>query len=188
MEVTYSKVTQSLIGNGGTTHLYGEALIFDFAGKGTIFILPIRRPPTGSIIYNIYEFKVLRTFGVKNSVGSLSPEDFESLRTAKGRRRYNIDNSQLPTFVAFTDEGDAKTIYEIDPANLETHFPGVVFKGLDIEITDEPLTAKLRKRLPWLNSSKHVFDSDPPGHLRPIGERPIGFVLNKDDFFGAGSR
>ncbi|WP_245483482.1 hypothetical protein [Rhizobium leguminosarum] len=188
MEVSYSKVTQSLIGNGGTTRFYGEALIFDLGGKGTVFILPIRRPPSGSIIYNIYEFNVLRTFGVKNSVGSLTSADFDTLRIAKGRRPYNVDNSQLPTFVAFADERNPKTVYDIEPAMLGTRFPGVVFKRLDIEITDEPLTAKLRMRLPWLNSSKRVFQSDPPGHLRPIGERPIGFVLNKDDFFGAGSR
>ncbi|WP_259673199.1 hypothetical protein [Rhizobium sp. NZLR4b] len=188
MEVSYSKVTQSLIGNGGTTRLYGEALIFDLGGKGTVYILPIRRPPRGSIIYNIYEFNVLRTFGVKNSIGSLTSSDFDQLRAAKGRQPYNVDNSQLPTFVAFADERDAKTVYEIDPAKLGTRFPGVVFKRLDIEITDEPLTAKLRMRLPWLNSSKRVFQSDPPGHLRPVGERPIGFVLTKNDFFGDGSR
>ena len=188
MEVAYSKVTHSLIGNGGATRLYGEALIFDLGGKGTIYILPIRRPPSGSIIYNIYEFKVLRTFGVKNSVGSLKSSDFETLRTAKGRRPYNVDNSQLPTFVAFADEGNSKTVYEVDPGKLGAHFSGVVFKGLDIEITNEPLTAKLRKRLPWLSSPKDAFDSDPPGHLRPIGSRPIGFVLTTDDFFGAGSR
>ncbi|APO77566.1 MULTISPECIES: hypothetical protein [Rhizobium] len=108
MEVSYSKVTQSLIGNGGTTRLYGEALIFDLGGKGTVYILPIRRPPSGSIIYNIYEFNVLRTFGVKNSVGSLAPADFDTLRIAKGRRPYNVDNSQLPTFVAFADKGNPK--------------------------------------------------------------------------------
>ncbi|AJC80174.1 hypothetical protein IE4803_CH02990 [Rhizobium etli bv. phaseoli str. IE4803] len=173
MEVSYSKLTHSLIGNGGTTRLYGEALIFDLAGKGTIYILPIRRPPSGSIIYNIYEFNVLRTFGVKNSVGSLTSADFAKLRMSKGRRPYNGDNSQLPTFIAFADEENPKTVYEIDPAKLGTRFPGVVFKRLDIEITDERLTAKLRTRLPWLYSSKRVFQSDPPGHLRPIGERPI---------------
>lgn len=188
MEVTYSKVTHSLIGNGGTTRLYGEALIFDLGGKGTLYILPIRRPPSGSIIYNIYEFNVLRTFGVKDSVGSLTSADLDTLRTAKGRRLYNVDNSQLPTFVAFTNEENPKSVYEIDPLKLGTHFPGVIFNRLEVEITDEPLTAKLRTRLPWLHSSKRVFQSDPPGHLRPVGERPIGFVLTKDDFFGAGSR
>ncbi|NYJ10062.1 hypothetical protein GGI64_001081 [Rhizobium leguminosarum] len=188
MEVSYSKVTHSLIGNGGITRLYGEALIFDLGGRGTVYILPIRRPPSGSIIYNIYEFSVLRTFGVKNSVGSLTSADFDTLRMAKGRRPYNVDNSQLPTIIAFADEENPKTVYEIDPAKLGTRFPGVVFKRFDIEITDEPLTTKLRTQLPWLNSSKRLFQSDPPGHLRPIGERPISFVLTKDDFFGNGSR
>lgn len=76
----------------------------------TQYVLPIRRQPDGGIIYNIYEFNVLRTFGVKNSVGSLACADLETLRAAKGRRRYNVDNSRLPTFVAFAEEGNPKSI------------------------------------------------------------------------------
>jgi hypothetical protein len=42
MEIHYSRLKNSLIGAGVSTRLYGEALIFDIKGKGTIFILPYR--------------------------------------------------------------------------------------------------------------------------------------------------
>lgn len=188
MEITYSKVTHSLIGNGGATRLRGEALICKLGSRGTLYILPILRYQDGGINYNIYEFKILRTLGIEKSVGSLTADDFDILRAAKGRRRYNVDNTSLPTFVAFVDEANPKTVYQVDPTDLGSRFPGVAFNSLDIEITDEPLTEELRKRLPWLNSQNKVFDRDPPGHIRPLSKRPIGFVLTKDDFFGDGSR
>ncbi|WP_195909451.1 hypothetical protein [Rhizobium tubonense] len=149
MEVTYSKVTHSLIGNGGATRLYGEALIFELGGKGTIYIhLPLEHPSHSSLS-QAYEYGILTTFGIKDSVGGLSNADFDTLRNASGRRRFRLyDNSRLPTFVAFTDENNPKTIYEIDPQDIGAYFPGVRFTGLDIEITDEPVTKKLRQR--WL--------------------------------------
>lgn len=92
-----------------------------------------------------------------------------------------------PTFRLTSQDGPHRGV-TVDPTDLGSRFPGVAFNSLDIEITDEPLTEELRKRLPWLNSQNKVFDRDPPGHIRPLSKRPIGFVLTKDDFFGDGSR
>jgi hypothetical protein len=190
MEITYSKVTHSLIGTGGATRLYGEALIFELGGKGTVYILPVEHPPHASLD-QVYEYAILSTLGIRNSFGGLSDADFNLLRTASGRRPFNLrKTSRLPAFVGFTDETNPKTIYEIDPWRLSERFPGVRFTGLDIEITSEPITTKLRERLPWLNTahSVQVFERDPPGRLRPESELPIGFLINKSRFFGDGSR
>jgi hypothetical protein len=185
MEITYSKVTHSLIGTGGATPLYGEALIFDLGGKGTVYILPLEHPAHASLS-RAYEYGILTTFG---SVGGLSSADFDVLRNAKGRRPFRLYNtSRLPAFVAFTDEKDPKTIFEVAPPNLGVYFLGVRFTGLDIEITDEPVTKKLRQRLPWLNTPRQVFDRDPPGHQRRDRDSPIGFLITRAHFFGDGSR
>jgi hypothetical protein len=187
MEVRYSRVTHSLIGAGGATRLYGEALIFDLGGKGTVYILPVEHPPHASLD-QVYEYAILSTFGIENSFGGLSDADFNVLRTASGRRPFNLrKTSRLPAFVAFTDETNPKSIYEIDPWKLSERFPGVRFTGLDIEITNEPTTTKLRDRLPWLNTPKQVFDRDPPGKLTPESRLPIGYLLTRADFFGDGS-
>src|SRR5258708_24356467 len=66
MEVSYQRVKHSLIGAGGATKLYGEALILDLKGRGTVFILPVEHQ-NKTVLAQIYEFGIKRTFGVENS-------------------------------------------------------------------------------------------------------------------------
>lgn len=190
MEVSYSKVTHSLIGNGGATRLYGEALIFDLGGKGTVYILPIQHDPNNSLT-QVYEDGVLASFGIKNSIGSLSEADFATLRHATGRRPFKLKTSRLPAIVSFKSETDPKTIFEIQPGEFGRYFPGVQFTGLDIEITTDRFTYKLRERLPWLDTTaapRRIFPRDPPGVLRPHRELPFSYMITPADFFGDGSR
>lgn len=49
MEVRYARVSHSLIGAGGATRLYGEALIFDLPGNRTFYILPVWREKSGGL-------------------------------------------------------------------------------------------------------------------------------------------
>ncbi|MGO8296490.1 hypothetical protein ACC817_08300 [Rhizobium ruizarguesonis] len=188
MEIHYARVTKSLIGVGGSTKLYGEALIADLPQKGTLYILPVEHPPQASLD-TVYEYAILSTFGIRNSIGGLSDADFDALRNAKGRRAFNLRNtSRLPAFVAFSSEKNPKTIFEVDPHRVGEHFPGVRFSGLEIEITNDPITNHLRERLPWLHTPKQVFERDPPGQHRPESQRPIGYLLTRAHFFGDGSR
>src|SRR3954469_20037536 len=85
MEVDYRRVEHSLIGAGGGTTLYGEALILDLKGRGTVFILPVRHHNKTQLM-EIYEDGILLTFGVRTSIGGLKDEDFTRLRQATGRR------------------------------------------------------------------------------------------------------
>jgi hypothetical protein len=184
MEVTYQRVKHSLIGAGGATKLYGEALILDLKGRGTVFILPVEHQKK-TVLGQIYEFGIKQTFGVQNSIGGLEDEDFARLRQAKGRKPFS---PRLPAFVAFRDEKIPNTIYEVDPQHMGSAFPGVRFISLDIEITDAPVTKVLKQRLPWLASSTELFDRDPPGKQRPYKDQPLGYKITSDHFFGNGSR
>jgi hypothetical protein len=187
MEITYQKVEHSLIGRGGATALKGEALILDLKGRGTVYVLPFAHDPDGSL-GQIYEYGISNSLGTENSIGTLSSQDFARIRQARGRIPFK-NGTQLPAFVAFRDEKNPKTIYEVGPRNFEQSFPGVRFVGLDIEFTDARVTNILKQRLPWLENPNHEqrFERDPPGHLRAVKDGPFGFKITTDHFFGLGS-
>lgn len=190
MEIRYSRLTNSLTGAGGATRLYGETLIFDIPGKGTFFILPVEHEKGGTLA-QIWEKAVLLTLGVKSSIGMLQDADFDHMKNANGRMPFRMfGGNRHPVFIAFRDEQNPKTIFEIRPQDLGLYFQSVRFKGLEVEITDEPVTEKLRKRLTWLNTPvrQEVFERDPPGHQRPYRDRPLGFLITKAHFFGDGSK
>jgi hypothetical protein len=190
MEITYRRVSNSPIGVGGKTTLKGEALILDLKGRGTIFIIPhghsMKSP--GSI-YQVYEQGVLNALGAKGSVGTVSDEDFRKIRDARGR--YNFGRGG-PALVSFRDEKDPKSIFQIDPDKVGDAYPGVNFKGLRIEITRDRVTRALAERLTWLSTKEWTpttrFPRDPPGSRRSDSERPIGFKINEDYFFGTEGR
>jgi len=187
MEISYEKVERSLIGRGGATTLKGEALILDLKGRGTVYVLPYAHDPSGSL-NQVYEYGVLNSLGTENSIGTLSSQDFDRIRQARGRIPFQ-NGTQLPAFVAFRDEKNPKTIYEVDPKNFGQSFPGVRFVGLDIEFTDARATNVLKQRLPWLENPNHEqrFERDPPGQQRAYKDSPIGFKITTDHFFGLGS-
>jgi len=193
MECQYGRIKRSLIGAGGSTQLRGEALIFDLPDGKTFYILPWSREKSGSL-NQFYEHVLLKTLGLKTSVGSLSDADLERIKAARGRVPLNAWGL-LPTIVAFENEKNPKTIFEVHPWRLEYTFPGVrlmeqdfpkiKFIGLDIEITEEPLTEKLRDRLPWLGlwAPAEVFEREAPP-VGPMRDAPIGLIITKTHFFG----
>lgn len=187
MECRYTRLKNSLVGMGGSTTLYGEALIFDLpSGLGTFYLLPRWRGEEGGL-NQVYEPGVLTTFGIENSIGGLKDSDLELLSSARGRKAFNFFG-HMPTIVVFQDETKPKSILEVGRGEFGNIFPGARLAGLDIEVTTDPVTDRLVQRLPWLSSKEQVFDRDPPGHQRPYRERPIGFLITKSHFFGNGSR
>jgi hypothetical protein len=186
MECRYARLKSSLVGMGGSTTLYGEALIFDLPkGLGTFYLLPRWRGEEGSL-NQVYERGVLTTFGIKNSIGGLKDSDLELLSSVRGRKAFNFFG-HMPTIVVFKDEAKPKSIREVGRGEFGTIFPGAEFIGLDIEITTDPVTDQITQRLPWLNTREEVFDRDPPGRQRPDRDIPIGFLITKSHFYGNGS-
>ncbi|MGR9185797.1 hypothetical protein ACU8L2_23520 [Rhizobium leguminosarum] len=103
MEIHYARVTNSLIGAGGATRLYGEALIADLDGRGTVYILPIQHPRNASLT-QVYEYGVLSTLGIDSSIGSLTDADFSTLRNAKGRKPFRLQQRDYrPSFFSLTN-------------------------------------------------------------------------------------
>lgn len=76
--------------------------------------------------------------------------------------------SNYPMLVTFTDISDPSSVKLVDPADLAASFgPGVKLKRITVEITDDPVTSGIEKRLGWLTESLKGYDFHPEGI--PVG-------------------
>lgn len=67
----------------------------------------------------------------------------------------NLTLDGYPLFVRFRDERDPTTIEQVDPDNLEaTYGPGFNLKRITVQLTDEPFSTGIEKRLTWLETQK----------------------------------
>ena len=63
----------------------------------------------------------------------------------------SIGPADLPDLVSFADVNDPKTVLEVDPNDLQaTLGPGITWNAITLEMTDEPITTGIAKKLPWL--------------------------------------
>lgn len=96
-------------------------------------------------------------------------------RLARTRGPRALTASELPDLVTFADINDPKTFLRIDPHDLPaTLGRGVKWSSITIEITNEPVTTGIEKKLPWLSNLRTTLsgktftaDEDIPsaGHL-----------------------
>lgn len=191
MQVTYSKVTNSLMGAGGAATLKGEALILDLKGKGTVFILPYVVGTDGSLT-EYYKSSLLSLIGIKGDIGTLDDGKLNLIKSVQGRFPFNRTfrgKPSFPVFVAFKDETSPRSVHEVDPQSFETSFPGTRFLGIEIEFTDAPVTNALLQRLPWLKNgwNKIQFERPAPGHHRPASETPLSQKISEGNFVALGS-
>ena len=55
--------------------------------------------------------------------------------------------------VRFRDINDPKTVERVDPGKIDASFgPGVSLKSATFQVTDDPVTKGIAKRLPWLGT------------------------------------
>ena len=193
MELTYTRISQSLMGMGGSTTLKAEALVLDLKNRGTVFVLPCKVNVDGTLS-EVYEHYVMGSFGVEEPVGGMTDQGLAKLRKTQGRvpfRYYDTywKRSNPPLFVAFKNEADPRSIYRVDEQRLDLAFgPGVRLLGIELETTDAPLTHVLAKRLPWLDQGNNInWARAQPGDRTPQRELPIGLVIVRETFYGNGS-
>ena len=70
----------------------------------------------------------------------------------------SITNDELPDLVTFPDPVDHDKIVIVDPDNLEATFgPGFKWKSRTLQVTKEPMTTDIEKRMPWMNGYQHIY-------------------------------
>jgi hypothetical protein len=98
------------------------------------------------------------------------------------RRRKTVieDSDNYPYFVRFKDIKDPKSVEQVNPDALAKSFgAGVTLKSLTVQMTDEPVTIGIERRLVWLGSikGKNLDGSN----LYDINA-PLNAQLNSSDF------
>lgn len=162
-ETRFTSTPNSLTGFAAAVKDVGEALVVDPGeGRSAVFVLLNDREGSKE-----FPFIVLRCFGIKSAS---DPEWPAALRSIPLGKKCTLSAGGLdrimPLVVAFRDEMDPKSIFEVTPASYRDAF-GVDarFVELTLERADEgtSLDDGIDRRLPWLN--RIPFD----GHTRVLG-------------------
>jgi hypothetical protein len=127
---------------------------------------------------------VLRLYGDPGSSSNVSLDKFieDEQRLSRHRGPKPISPDDLPDLVTFSDVKDPKSVMLVDPNDLATTLgPGVTWKSITLEVTDELLTTGIEKNLPWLDA---YFDKLLDGH-RPgqQGDGSIASIMNTGSFW-----
>ncbi|MFW2448805.1 MAG: hypothetical protein ACN4E6_15900 [Qipengyuania pacifica] len=92
-----------------------------------------------------------------------------------------VAREDYPLLVTFGDIADPASIVRVEPDALATHFgEGVTLRCITVELTDDPVTTGIEKRLGWLPSHVGTLVRRPTD--LPIGEMPIEQRLIRTDF------
>jgi hypothetical protein len=128
-----------------TTQVTGEAAAIDLPGGKVLFALLTK--PGSEEGANTYAFDALIT---KPWQGW---EEYVRDVNELVRRRYVgvLPPKAYPMLVTFGDIHDPKSVQKADPTNLAVSFgPGVRLRQIVVQMTDDPVTAVIRRRLLWL--------------------------------------
>lgn len=89
------------------------------------------------------------------------------------------DVSGLPMLVRFRNGNDPKSIERIDPTDLAASFgKGTSLKRVTLQVTDDPVTMGIEKRLRWLPEYRgKMLDGSPLQHSRSLSNS-----LSRADF------
>jgi hypothetical protein len=174
IEVTWDKANKGF-------KVRGEAVAVDLPGGQTVFALLRSK---SSVDWAAYLHENVKLDGPIETHEELYRKVAADRRVWPVKRRAvtaisDVDN--YPYFVRFKDVKDPKSVEQVDPDNLAKSFgAGYRLKSMTVQMTDEPVTVGIEKRLAWLRTQKGSLVKYPS--LTPISEIPDVHRLNEGDF------
>jgi hypothetical protein len=167
IEVVTSEDSSKSLSLGNVHHsIHGEAVAVDLPGGRTLFAL-LRSEDSVDWATNIV-FRLTPTEtrpDKKDGFDATFAATFEKMRANRGLQQIPhfkpVENqwqkpdaperNQWPMLVTFTDIRDPKSVAKVDPDHLDATFgKGVSLKRITVQITDDPVTGGIEKRLGWL--------------------------------------
>ena len=188
-----SRTSPPLGGSGYTVK--GEAAAVDLPGGQTLFVLlrsaeevdwaawVIKRIPSAGMIEQAKPTQSNRAAQIASEKRYLDLVRADRGVHAVWRAQppHNLPGLSIPYFVRFRDEADPKSVEQIDPANLAKSLgPGVRLKSLTVQVTEDPVTTGIAKRLGWLGTHAGSLIQYPS--QTPISEIPEVYRLTNRAF------
>ena len=143
--------------SGTTFKLEGEAVAVDLPGGRTLFALLRGGTDThgDAAAYQTELLYEALNAGAEASV----PVEVAGLTVMQARAaeksagvKLTLPEKRYPMLVAFADISDPKSVERVAPGILAATFgPRVRLKRITVEITDDPVTTGIEKRLGWLS-------------------------------------
>lgn len=158
VEVTRQDTTRVFGAIGGVGAIIkGEAIGVDLGERGTLFVIMHGRDLGVAEDRTFPSYILFYAFADQLEKGG---RGLDQLRVLKARHpRTEISTSLIPMLVRFRDIANPATIEVVDASNLAASFgPNVALQRATIEITDDPVTTGIEKKLPWLNEMKGYLD------------------------------
>jgi hypothetical protein len=135
--------------NGGDgASVKGEAIAIDLPGGHTLFVL--LSGANGDVDYGawIADWALKRDLSPGGANAGYKPGRFAEIYPTWPRTISPIIHTKGPQLVHFGDVRDPKSVAAVDPAHLDAAFgPGVTLKRITVQVTDEPVTTGIEKRL-----------------------------------------
>jgi len=148
-----------------TTQVTGEAVAVDLPGRKTLFALLSK--PGSAEGANAYALDALFP---RPWVGS--KEYVANVNALADRRDIGVlPSKDWPMLVTFGDIKNPTSIVRIDVANLESTLgPDVKIRRITAQITEEPVTTGIEKKLKWL---PRIYEMQISSDFQPEGI-PVG--------------
>ncbi len=188
--------------SGISFELKGEAVAVDLPGRRTLFALLSGVEQASPADYHAYLFTSLLRAGVPTTppmprrygqqewatvfrdARRLKPMMVAPPKLDRYPDRVKKEEmSPYPLLVTFTDIRDPKTVARVDPDDMVKSFgEGVTLRRITLQITNEPVTTGIEKRLGWLGKFPEPrLDSDYKGSFNPDEVGPAQ-ALSHGDF------
>jgi len=159
----------SVPASGTPSRAIGEAIYVDL-GKGQRPIIALVGAPVGFAGRDLRwaEGKpnvvaLLNLYGEPAKPGESFLDHVRQVGRLRGSRALTVD--QLPLLVTFADINDPKSIIRIDPHDLPSALQrDVRWKSITFEITSEPVSTGIQKRLPWLLTLRSTLGGTTVAH------------------------
>lgn len=154
----------------------GEAVAIDIPGRTTLFLLLRDIDSQDWAIWMPHHAFATQLDAAATTDGKV----LDRLSNSPGTTA-TLAPADYPMMVRFRDISDPATIELVDPANLGASFgPGVTFRGISVELTNDQVTTAIANTRPWLGKAlRGLASSNRPNQAGHQFVAPIA----ADDFW-----